>query len=101
MNTPPLFLALPSTLGCEDLTASRVQSRAQTDACRYVRVMHPNWLRPTVLCQGVDTDGNGYVRCTVGDGGNRTEVIECRTSLVTDAQRGCVPVWLVSEGAIR
>lgn len=40
MNTPPLFLALLSTLGCEDLTASRVQSRAQTDACRYV----PVWL---------------------------------------------------------
>ena len=99
MNSVPILtLALFSTLGCEALMASRVQSRAQRDACKYTSIVHPHWTHPVVLCQGVDSDEDGYVRCTVGDGGDITESIECRTSLMVEFYRGCVPMRSLKPG---
>lgn len=81
--------------GCDAITSGTVKSRAQEDAHTYVRTIHPHWSLPVVDCQGVDSDGDGYVRCTVGDGANFTEAIECRTSLVINYRRGCAPMRLV------
>lgn len=69
-----------------------VRAKAQNDARDYSRAMHPTWPRVVVDCQGVDSDEDGYVRCTIGNGGDITESIECRTSRVMDYQRGCVPM---------
>jgi len=87
-----------SLCGCDAVTSGRVKYRAREDAHLYVRTMHPAWALPVVDCQGVDSDGDGYVRCTVGDGANVTEAIECRTSLLFNYQRGCVFMRLVPGG---
>lgn len=96
-----LILTLGMTLGgCKMLTADTVKAHAQEDARTYVRTMHPAWTTPVVDRQGVDSDDDGYVRCTVGDGANTTEAIECRTSVVFNYQRGCAPMRL-SPGRAR
>ncbi len=69
----------------------KIKKNAEEDALSYARTMHPRWERTVTLCQGSDSDGDGYVRCTIGDG-TTTEAIECRTSLLTDYARGCVPM---------
>lgn len=74
------------------LTADTVRDHATSDARAYARALHPAWARPVAVCQGVDSDSDGYVTCTVGDGAGATEAIECRTSVVLDYQRGCRPM---------
>lgn len=74
------------------LTADTVRDSATSDARAYARALHPAWSRPVVLCQGTDSDGDGYVTCTVGDGAGATEAIECRASVVLDYDRGCRPM---------
>lgn len=68
-----------------------IREHAEEDARAYTRTMHPGWARNIAVCQGSDSSGDGYVRCTIGDG-NTTEDIECRTSLFFDYSRGCVPM---------
>jgi hypothetical protein len=87
-----LIMALGLALGCDAVTSGTVRTHAREDARTYVRTIHPAWTTPVVDCQGVDSDGDGYVRCTVGDGANATEAIECRTSVLFDYQRGCAPM---------
>ena len=87
-----LILSLGLLGGCDAVTSNTVRTHAQEDARAYVRTIHPAWTNPVVDCQGVDSDGDGYVRCTVGDGGNTTEAIECRTSVLFSYQRGCAPM---------
>lgn len=84
--------------GCKMLTAGTVKAHAQEDARTYVHTIHPAWTHAVVDCQGVDSDGDGYVRCTVGDGANATEAIECRTSVVMNYHRGCTPMRLIPGG---
>lgn len=101
MKVHGTFVILGIALGgCNALTSNTVRTHAQEDARTYVRTIHPAWTHPVVDCQGVDSDGDGYVRCTVGDGVNVTEAIECRTSVVFNYQRGCAPMRL-SPGVAR
>lgn len=95
----PILLGM--VCGCDAMTSGTVRDRAQDDARGYARRFHPAWTTPVVDCQGVDSDGDGYVRCTVGDGVSITEPIECRTSLMTNYQRGCVPMRLLPGGGVR
>lgn len=82
-----------SCVGCSvalnATTADTVRDRAETDARAYAVQMHPGMTR--VLCQGVDSDGDGYVTCTLGDG-REAVGIECRASLWMDYARGCRPM---------
>lgn len=68
------------------------RANANTEARQYVRTMHPGWTRPVISCQGMDTDGNGYVTCTVGDGTDRTEAIECAAFVTVSFNEGCRPM---------
>lgn len=83
------------------LFASTIREHAENDARAYGVRMHPTWPRVVVDCQGVDSDGDGYVRCTVGDGVATTEAVECRTSVVIDYQRGCVPMRMAPREGSR
>lgn len=58
--------------GCMNSSDSATQA-----ATRYAGTFHPEWQSPRVVCQGYDTDGNGYVSCTIGSNGHQPESIEC------------------------
>lgn len=75
----------------DPLTASTARRRATEDAAHFARVLHPAWTHPAVLCQAVDSDGNGYLSCTIGNG-DALEPIECAPSVLFDYARGCRPV---------
>lgn len=78
--------------GCDMVTADTIRENANTDARAHARRFHPRWSHYVADCQGVDSDGDGYVTCTIGDGDQITEAIECRTAVVMDYQRGCRPM---------
>lgn len=92
-------ITILAVMGCDYITSDTVRANAEADARAYVHTFHPAWAHPVVNCQGVDSDGDHYVRCTVGDGGSITEPIECRTSVVLNYQRGCVPMRNLAGGA--
>jgi len=82
--------------GCN--TSDTVRQHAVTQAREYVQTMHPTWTNVRVLCQGVDSDQNGYVRCTIGasetlPSGTVREVspdaIECSAWVYMDRNHGC------------
>lgn len=73
------------------LTAKTSRQRATEDATHFAHALHPSWQHPAVLCQAVDSDGNGYLSCTIGDG-QVVEPIECAPSVWFDYGRGCRPV---------
>lgn len=87
-----LLRSIFGTCGMGLFFADRVRDRANEDARAYSREFHPGWTHPTVSCQSVDSDSDGYVTCTIGDGANATEAIECRVSRVTNYKRGCRPM---------
>ncbi len=62
--------------GCMNSSESATQA-----ATRYASTFHPEWQSPRVVCQGYDTDGNGYVSCTIGASGHQPESIECPAAL--------------------
>lgn len=47
------------------------------------------WSSPVVECMGNDTDGNGYVTCTIGDGHGTVDQIECAANTVIEVNTGC------------
>ena len=98
MNKKTVGLMAMMLCGCGMVTSGRYKRRAEADARAYVHQIHPHWASAVVACQGVDSDDDGYVRCTVGDGNTNTESIECRTSLTFNYQRGCVPMRLSVRG---
>lgn len=57
------------------------QEKATAAAMRYREAFHPEWTQVTIMCQAYDTDGNGYVTCTIGAQGQRPESIECPARL--------------------
>lgn len=69
--------------------AGTIHSRAVEDATRYAREMHHDWRELAVDCQTDDSDGDGYVSCTIGDGHTTTEPIQCRASIVRGDIRHC------------
>jgi hypothetical protein len=70
------------------IIAGRVERHAEEQAVEYARRMHPRWRTVLTECQRVDEDGNGYVRCTLGDG-NVTEQVECAAYGFWSLNRGC------------
>jgi hypothetical protein len=85
-----VLAALAVAIFGDPLWARAVRRRATADARAYAGQMHPGLTR--VVCQGDDSDGDGYVTCTVGDGAGRTEGVECRATVWTDYDRGCRPM---------
>ena len=55
------------------------KEKATAAAMQYRETFHPEWTNAAVMCQDYDTDGNGYVTCTIGSQGQRPESIECPT----------------------
>lgn len=49
------------------------------------------WSTPVVNCMGDDSDGNGYVSCTIGDGRGAVEQIECAANTIIEVNTGCRP----------
>lgn len=49
------------------------------------------WSSPVIDCMGNDTDNNGYVTCTIGDGRGQVEQIECAANTVIEINVGCRP----------
>lgn len=78
------------------IIAGRVRPRATADARAYAAQLHPGLTR--VVCQGEDSDGDGYVTCAVGDGAGRTEGVECRATVWSEYDRGCRPMRAVARG---
>lgn len=62
--------------GCMNSSESATQA-----ATRYTNTFHPDWQSPRVVCQGYDTDSNGYVSCTIGANGHQPESVECPAAL--------------------
>lgn len=73
-------------------SADTVKLNAEEDALKHCRRVHSQWSSCAADCQGIDSDGDGYVRCAVTDGADREDAIECRVSRVFSYQRGCVPM---------
>lgn len=76
--------------GYRSASAGRVRERASSDARAYAADLYPGWT--VVRCQPTDSDGDGYVTCSVGDGAGHVEGVECRASLWLDYARGCRPM---------
>lgn len=83
-------VAFSSFRGCSGVYGT-VKAKAEEDARAYARQMHPHWQTVVADCQGTDTNGDSYVRCTIGNG-DVTEPVECKTALFRDYDRGCVPM---------
>lgn len=59
-----------------------IQERVTEDATHYARQMHHDWQEIMVECQPDDSNRDGYVSCTVGNGHGATEAIQCRLTIV-------------------
>ena len=82
--------------GCSRLTGPTVQRNAEQQAAEYLRTIHPTWENPRQVCQRNDSDGNGYVRCTLAgtitqNGSSRevSEQVECSAFYMSDTNHGC------------
>jgi hypothetical protein len=49
---------------------------AKAEACTYMKELYPDEVKCSASCTQVDTDGDGYVRCTAVAGQHK-EHIEC------------------------
>lgn len=56
---------------------SNVRTLAEADARTWIHDMHSEWGEAHVDCQGIDTDGNGYVSCSVAVAGRDVDPLEC------------------------
>jgi len=86
-------------------TSTFDQSGAQTNMLEHSASIQPEWSKLAVSCARVDTDGNGYVRCTASgvpviDGvtyPRQTIEAECTGGPTTNiwgglVNTGCVPI---------
>lgn len=71
--------------------SGKTTETAEATARNYANKLYPNWTSVRVACANMDSDGDGYVRCTiVGDtpnGDTITEAVECGVLLSNQ----CVP----------
>lgn len=82
-----LFVIAGVAVGALGLGAPARSSHATGYARHWAR-RFKGWSTPVVECMGDDSDGNGYVSCTVGDGHGAVEQIECAANTVNT---GCRP----------
>lgn len=91
-----VFVFAAVTRGCDFVTADTVRERATADALKMTREVRPSWRDARATCQGVDSDGDGYVRCLVVNG-SESEALDCRATVWLDYARGCVPMRAVGR----
>ena len=82
-------LLFVGSISWDAVTSSGRKGNADSSAAQYIREMHRGWTSPAIQCQSIDTDNNGYVSCTVGDGVNQTEAIECASYVLYSFNKGC------------
>lgn len=89
---------------CNGVGADTVQRRANEDARAFLRDLRPDLTDVRVSCQSLDSDGDGYVTCTgSGMAGTARELlsIDCRSSFLTEFQRGCRMTRIPLQGRIQ
>ena len=69
--------------------SGRIHTRVVEDATKYAHDMHHDWLEYVVECQPEDTNGDDYISCTIGNGHEAPEAIQCRSTVLRDGLRQC------------
>jgi len=85
--------------------ADEARARADHDAVMHIRTLHPSWTEVHSTCQATDSDGDGYVTCSIAAknsaGAEVEEPLECRHSVFFDYSRGCRPMRTIMNGGYR
>lgn len=69
-----IFLAIFASRGCT--SGSETKAAATTDAKKFVAEL--GWDVSGIACADVDSDGDGYVSCTIAKKDGTNEFVECR-----------------------
>jgi prepilin-type N-terminal cleavage/methylation domain-containing protein len=71
-----VFLAL-SVVACKGMTSGDETKKAAThDAAKFVKEL--GWQVTGISCADIDSDGDGYVSCTIAKKDGTTDFVECR-----------------------
>lgn len=89
-----IFVAMVGGLvsSCGFVSGPTVENRANEDAVSFVHQMRPEMNDVRAMCQTTDSDGDGYVTCTISgtvNGVREMDSVDCRASFLTNYQRGC------------
>lgn len=89
-----VFVALFAGMvgSCGLISGPTVENRANEDAVSFVHQMRPEMSEVRAVCQPTDSDGDGYVTCTISgtvNGVREMDSVDCRASFITEYQRGC------------
>lgn len=76
-------------LAYESSASTTRRENAITEAREWATTMYPNEHIVTVVCQGQDTNSDGYVSCTVRIGTNDPMPIECASYVLLNYNNGC------------
>lgn len=86
------FAVLVGVLAPLALSGTPNQTYAENEARTYSRTLYPEHPQPRVACQGMDTDANGYVSCTLVTHPNSPPIpIECANRYAIN-NTGCRPM---------
>ena len=92
-----LLILFSLLIGGMGIGCSR-QSAAETAMRRHMQKLYPEAKSIAASCANVDTDGNGYIRCSatyLDAAGHRTAIpieAECAVGGWFSRNRGCVPL---------
>ena len=71
-----IFLAIVASRGCT--SGGETKEAATRDAKKYVAEL--GWDVSGIACADVDSDGDGYVSCTIAKKNGTNEFVECRAA---------------------
>jgi prepilin-type N-terminal cleavage/methylation domain-containing protein len=80
--------------------SAQVQAKAEKEMRMHIHTLYPGWSEVRVACSNVDSDDDGYVRCTATaqhNGKTETVEAECAAPIFMTWRKGCVPIKVVRQ----